>query len=328
MRRREFVGFLGGLGLIWPHTAMAQQAVSPIRIGFLPLGSPSDSYDQSLVQAFRKGLNNVGLSENREVTIDVVWVSNEPEFPSAVSNLIQRGAKLLVTAGSSASAAAKRYTSAVPIVFVAVGNPIGIGLVETLAWPGWNATGFSDVLADLSSKYVDFAGQLGGGQAAVHYLWHTAWPDGQHRYKATEHAVQSVGVDLRSRGITDIDEVDDAFAALKSGGAKVIIIQPSPFTYRHRNRIISSAQGLGLGTIFGWPQTGREGALMGYGPDYAHLYGEVGSYVVRILKGAKPADLPVQEPTKFALVINLKNAKALDLAIPPALLATADELLE
>jgi putative ABC transport system substrate-binding protein len=327
MRRREFIALVGGAAS-WPHGATAQQSVAPIRIGFLPLGSPSNFYDQSLVDAFQKGLRKVGLIENQDVTIDVVWVSSEPEFPSAVRNLMQRGAKLLVTAGSSASAAAKRYTSAAPIVFVAVGNPIGIGLVETLAWPGGNATGFSDVLADLSSKYVDFAGQLSGAQAAVHYLWHTAWPDGQHRYKATEQAVQSVGKELQSRGITEIAEVDDAFAALKSGGVKVIIIQPSPFTYRHRNRLISSAQAQGLGTIFGWPQTGREGALIGYGPDYSYLYGEVGSYVVRILKGAKPADLPVQEPTKFALVINLKNAKALGLTVPTALLASADELIE
>jgi len=327
MRRRKFFALVGG-AVSWPHGATAQQAVAPIRIGFLPLGSPSNSYDQSLVDAFKEGLRSVGLIENQDVTIDVVWVSSEPEFPSAVSDLIQRGAKLLVTAGSSASAAAKRYTSAFPIVFVAVGNPMGIGIVETLAWPGGNATGFSDVLADLSSKYVDFAGQLDGAQAAVHYLWHTAWPDGQNRYKATEQAVQSVGKELRSRGITDIAEANDAFAALKSGGVKVIIIQPSPFTYRHRNRLISSAQVQGLGTIFGWPQTGREGALIGYGPDYAYLYGQVGSYVVRILKGAKPADLPVQEPTKFALVINLKNAKALGLTVPSALVASADELIE
>src|SRR5262249_16074050 len=227
-----------------------------------------------------KGLRDVGLIENQDVTIDVAWVSSEPEFSSAVSNLIQRGAKLLVTAGSSASAAAKRYTSAVPIVFVAVGNPISIGLVETLAWPGGNATGFSDVLADLSGKYVDFAGQLGGAQSAVHYLWHTAWPDGQHRYKATEQAVQSVGKELRSRGISAIAEADDAFTALKTGAVKVTMSERRQFTYRHRNRLISSAHVEGLGTIFGWPQTGREGALIGYGPDYAYLYGEVGSYVV------------------------------------------------
>jgi len=328
MKRREFVRLLSGIALVWPHTTIAQQATGPIRIGFLPLGAPSNSYDQSLVEAFKNGLRDVGLVENREVTIDVTWVSNEPEFPSAVGKLIQRGAGLLVTAGSSASTAAKRNTSVVPIVFVAVGNPMGIGLVETLAWPGGYATGFSDVLADLSSKYVDFAKQMDKAQAAINYLWHTAWPDGQYRFNATERAAKSLGVELRSRGIADIAEADDALAALKNGDTKVLIVQPSPFTYRHRSRIINSAQRQGLGTIFAWPQTGREGALIGYGPDYAHLYREVGTYIVRILKGAKPADLPVQEPTKFALIINLKTAKALGLTAPSSLLVSADELIE
>jgi len=328
MKRREFVRLLSGIALVWPHTTIAQQATGPIRIGFLPLGAPSNSYDQSLVEAFKNGLRDVGLVENREVTIDVTWVSNEPEFPSAVGKLIQRGAGLLVTAGSSASTAAKRNTSVVPIVFVAVGNPMGIGLVETLAWPGGNATGFSDVLADLSSKYVDFAKQMDKAQAAINYLWHTAWPDGQYRFNATERAAKSLGVELRSRGIADIAEADDALAGLKNGDTKVLIVQPSPFTYRHRSRIINSALRQGLGTIFAWPQTGREGALIGYGPDYAHLYREVGTYIVRILKGAKPADLPVQEPTKFALIINLKTAKALGLTAPSSLLVSADELIE
>jgi hypothetical protein len=138
------------------------------------------------------------------------------------------------------------------------------------------------VLGDLSSKYVDFAGQLGGAQAAVQYLWHTAWPDGQHRYNATEQAVQSVGVELRSRGITDIAEADDSFAALKNVGAKVIIIQPSPFTYRHRNQLISTRPGTWDDI---WLATNRKGGRIDWlWSDYAYLYGEVGSYVVRILR--------------------------------------------
>jgi len=334
MKRRELIhlagsaALVGGAAATWPHTATAQQAATPIRIGLLPLGSPSNSYDQSLVEAFRKGLRDVGLVENRDVAIEVVWVSDEPEFPSAVSNLIQRGATLLVTAGSSASSAAKRHTSTVPIVFVAVGNPIGIGLVETLAWPGGNATGFSDVLADLSSKFVGFAEQLAKPGSPVGYLWHTAWQDGQNRFLATERAAQSSGLKLLSRGISDIAEENDAITSMKNGGALILIIQPSPFTYRHRNRLFDSGQNRGLGTICAWPPSAREHALIGYGPDYVHMYGQVGSYVVRILKGAKPADLPVQEPTKFALVINLKIAKPLGLSVPSALLASADELIE
>ena len=164
----------------------AQQAENPVRIGFLPIGSPSNSFDQSLVEAFRQGLRQVNLVENRNITLDVVWVGKESEFSEAVSTLVQRGAKLLVTAGSSASVAAKRHTTTIPIVFVPVGNPVGIGLVESLSHPGGNATGFSDVLADLSGKYVQFASELGAPQVPVYYLWHTDWSDGQHRLQATE----------------------------------------------------------------------------------------------------------------------------------------------
>ena len=151
MQRRGFIGLLGGMAA-WSLTARAQQVVNPVRIGFLPLGSPSNTYDLSLVEAFRQGLRQTGLIENQHVTIDLVWVSYEFELPQVVSEMVQRGAKLLITAGSSASAAARHYTSTVPILFVSVGNPVGIGLIESLSHPGGNATGFSDVLADLSSK--------------------------------------------------------------------------------------------------------------------------------------------------------------------------------
>ena len=182
------------------------------------------------------------------MTLDVVWVSTTPEFSQAVSDLEHRGAKLLITAGSSASAAAKRHTSIIPIVFVSVGNPIGIGLVESLSRPGLNATGFSDVLADLSSKYVQFATQLGNPQSAVHYLWHTEWPDGENRLHATERAAKSSGVELQSRGFGDIGEVNDVLVAMKKGGAPTLIVQPSPQTpdgvRRGVGRIVSTGGGV------------------------------------------------------------------------------------
>ena len=328
MRRREFLTLIGGAALTWPHAARAQHAIHPARIGFLPLGSPTNAFDQSLVEAFREGLREVGLVENRHVVLDVVWVSNEPEFPPAVVDLVQRGAQLLVTAGSSASAAAKRHTSTIPIVFVPVGNPVGIGLVQSLSRPGGNATGFSDVLADLSGKYVDFARQLGKPQAAIYYLWHTEWSDGQSRFKSTERAAQSSGVELRSRAILDIADANDVLSAMKKDGALTLIIQPSPFTYRHRNQLINSALSHGLGTVVAWPVAGSAGALIAYGPDYPDLFRRAAGYVDRILKGTKPADLPVQEPTKFAFIINLKNAKALGVDLPSTLLAQADQVIE
>jgi len=328
MRRREFLTLLGGAAAAWPLAANGQQLENPVRIGFLPLGSPSDRYDQSLVEAFRDGLRKVGVVENRHVVLDFAWVRNEPELAQAVTELVQRGAKLLITCGTSASVAAKRQVSTIPILFITVGNPVGVGLVASLSRPGGNVTGFSDMHADLGGKYVEFAIGLGKPQAPVDYLWYSGWADGQHRLEVTERAAQSLGVKLRLREIVDIAEANDAFAAAKVSEAVTVVIQSSPFTYRHRERIISSAMNHGLGAIYAHPQAAREGALIAYGPDYADLNRRAASYVERILKGTKPADLPVEQPTKFELVINLKTAGALGLTIPPSLLTTASEVIE
>jgi putative tryptophan/tyrosine transport system substrate-binding protein len=326
--RREFISLLGGAAAAWPLAARAQQSQNPVRIGFLPVGSPSNSYDRSLVEAFRLGLRDLGVVESRHVMLDVVWINSESEIPQAVNELMQRGAKLLIPCGTSASVAAKQQVSTTPIVFINVGNPVGVGLVESLSRPGGNVTGFSDMHADLSGKYVQFASELGKPQEPVNYLWFTGWPDGQYRLQATERAAQSLGVNLRSRGISDISEANDVMAAMKTDGAVTLIIQSSPFMFRHRRRIIDSAIEHGLAAIYAFPPGARDGAVIAYGPDYGDLYRRAASYVEKILKGTKPADLPVEQPTKFELVLNLKTAKALGLTVPPSLLATADELIE
>jgi len=327
MQRREFITILGGAAVAWPLAAPAALAKSPVRIGFLYLGLSSNPYDRSLIEAFRQGLREVGLVENRDIVLDVVWVSGDPE--QAVTEVMQRGAELLVPCGSSASVAANRLAGTIPIVFLNVGNPIAMGLVDSLSRPGRNATGFSDILADLGGKLVDIARELRGPQAtAVDYLWHTAWPDGRNRYEATEQAAQAAGVKLRSKGIADIAEVDDAIAAMKQSGATILIVQPSPLTYQQRGRIIDAALNHGLATIFAFPIAAREGALIAYGPDYVHMYRRAPLYVDRILKGTKPAELPVQQPTKIEMLVNLKTAKALGLELPLSLQIRADELIE
>jgi len=326
VKRRDFITLLGGAA-VWPLAARAQQHRGPVRLAFIPLGSPSNPYDRSLVEAFQQGLRRVGLIENQDVALDVVWPGDRPD--QAVSEVLQRGAELLIPCGSSASVAAKRQTSTIPIVFLSVGDPVAVGLVESLSRPGQNATGFSDILAELSGKLVDVTREMIKPHRIVHYLWHTAWPDGQNRYQATEEAVRAAGMQLQPKGIAEISELDAAVAAIKLSGSPAFIVQPSPFTYGHRDRIIASAKKNGLGTILAWPVAAREeGALAGYGPDYVHMYSRAPFYVDRVLKGAKPADLPVEGPSKVEFVVNLQAAKALGIEVPLALLIRADELFE
>jgi ABC-type uncharacterized transport system substrate-binding protein len=326
VKRREFIALLTGAAVAWPHAAHAQHPKSPVRLGFLPLGSRDNKYDQSLVEAFGKGLRQAGLVEGRDIVLDVVWISGDPN--QAVNEVLKRGAELLIPCGSSASVAAKHQTSTIPIVFLSVGDPLAMGLVESLSHPGHNATGFSDILADLSGKLVDLARELNKPRATVDYFWHTAWPDGENRYRTTEQAARAAGVKLQSHGIADIALLDNAFAEIKQAGSRTVIVQPSPFTYGQRGRIIASAMKNGLGTIFAFPVAAKEGSLFAYGPDYLHMYLRAPLYVDRVLKGTKPADLPVEQPTKVEFLINLQTAKTLGIEVPLSLLIRADELLE
>jgi putative ABC transport system substrate-binding protein len=272
-------------------------------------------------------LHEAGVIENRDVVLDIVWTTNEPEIPEAVNGLLQRGAKLLVPSGTSSSVIAKHQVSTIPIIFIAVGNPIGVGLVESLRRPNGNATGFSDMYADLGGKFVQFASELGKPRETLNYLWYTGWEDGRYRLQVTEQAAQSFGVELRSRGIGDIAEANDVMAELKADGAVVLIIEAGPFTLRHRRELLDIAMNHRLATIQALPAA-NDGALIAFGPDLVDLHRRAGSYVERVLKGTKPADLPVQQPTKFRLVINAKTARALGLTVPSTLLVAADEVIE
>ena len=167
--------------------------------------------------------------ENQNIVLDVVWSGNDPD--QAVTEVLRRGAELLITSGSSTSVAAKRQTSTIPIVFLHVGDPVAVGLIENLSHPGRNATGFSDILAELSSKFVDLAKELNKSQSSISYLWHTDWPDSEHRHVLTREAAEKVGLELRSSGIKDVAQLNDALITIKQRGATTFIVQPSPFTY-------------------------------------------------------------------------------------------------
>ena len=325
--RRAFLSGVAAVSIVRPGRSLAQPAGGPVRIGMLPLGSPASAYDRSLVEAFRDGLREVGLVENRHVSLDVAWVDRDADAARVVEEVVRRGAKLLVPCGTSASLAAQRHGHSLPVLFSSVGNPVGIGLVETLGRPGGNASGFSDALAELGGKLVQLARELGKADAPVHYLWHGGWADGQFRLQATEQAAHSAGVKLRAREIREVAELNDAMGAMRKAGANAVIVQPSPFTFRERERVIEAATRAGLALIFAFPPAAREGAVIAYGPDYADLYRRAASYADRMLKGARPADLPVERPVKFQLVINLNAARALALTVPQSLLIQASEVI-
>jgi putative ABC transport system substrate-binding protein len=326
MKRRQFITLFGA-ACVWPFEAQSQQAIAPVRIGFLFFGSPSNTYDQSLVEAFRQGLYGAGLVEGRDIVLDVVWISGSAD--QAVTEVLQRGAKLLVPSGSTASVAANRQAGQTPIVFISVGNPLVMGLVNSLSHPGRNATGFSDILADLGGKLVDLALDFSEPRAtAVDYLWYTAWPDGHNRYLATEQAAYAAGVKFRSGGIANLAEVDGVIAEMKQNGARILIVQPSPFTFLQRKPLIDAAMKQGLPMISAFPVAATEGALIGYGPDYLHMYRKAAIYVNLVLKGTQPADLPVEQPTKVKMLVNLRTASSLGFKVPLSLLLQADELIE
>jgi putative ABC transport system substrate-binding protein len=243
LKRREFIKLLGGTAAAWPLAARAQQTGNPARIGIVALGSASNPYDASLVEAFRGGIRQVGRDE---ASIDAVWIKNESEYTQAISDLLQRGASILVTAGTTASLAAKRQTSTIPIVFVSVGDPIGVGLVENLSHPVGNVTGFSIMTFDLTSKYVGMARELDKSQTTVYCLWYNNWALGPNMFRAAEQAAQSLHVELRSRGISEIAEANDSMTEMKASGAATLIVQPSPLFYRYRKRLIDFAMNLGL----------------------------------------------------------------------------------
>jgi putative ABC transport system substrate-binding protein len=331
MRRRDFIAALVGAAISWPLATRAQQRVKPFRIGFFPLGSPVNEYDQSLVDAFRRGLRQLGLVENRDIALEITWIGgNDPQGP--IAKAIQSGVDLLVPCGSTASAAAKHLTASIPIVFVSVGNPVGLGLVRNLPNPGFNVTGFSDGLGETSGKLIDLSADLltPGFRATetVDYLWYSDWPDGKQRFSDTEQAARSAGVNLRSHDVSEKRDVNEVLAAIKSVNGTTLIVQPSPSTYKFREQIIAVATRFAIATIFAFPIAAREGALMAYGPDYIALYQQAPLYVARILQGTNPGDLPVELPTRLVLLVNLRSAKVLKRDMPLSILIRADELLE
>jgi putative ABC transport system substrate-binding protein len=329
MRRREFLCFLGGAAATWPVVARGQQGERMRRVGVLLSLTDSDPEGQLRLEAFQQGLANHGWIDGRNIQIVYRRASQSPERARAyAAELVAMNPAVIFAAPSFVVAALQRETRTVPIVFAQVNDPVGAGFVSSLARPGGNMTGFALVEFATGAKWVELLKQISPSVTRALVVYDTANPDSPGFLPMILAAGRSFGVDIFPAAVRDAEEVERAitdFARERDGG---LIPIPGPAPVAHQDLIISLAKRLKLPNVYAYAYYTRKGGLASYGPDNIDGYRRAASYVDRILKGEKPSDLPVQQPTKFELVINLKTARALGLTVPPTLLARADEVIE
>lgn len=326
MRRRKFIGLLGGAGAAWPLAARAQQPAMPV-VGYL---GPALDTRQHWFAAFRRGLGAEDFVEGQNVTIEYRSADGgTEELPKLIADLVRRQVAAIFASGPPAALAAKRATRTIPIVFVSGGDPVQMGLVSSLHRPGGNVTGFYSLAAELVAKRLELLRELLPGAKRVAVLVN---PSNAATTEPTVRDVSVVGRALRLEikvfNASTSGEIDAAFAALSSWRPETILVGPDPLFNTQRAQLVTLAARHALPASYFQRDYVEAGGLLSYGPDFADFYFQAGAYVGRVLKGARPAELPVQQSTKLELVINLKTAKALALVIPPALLARADEVIE
>jgi putative ABC transport system substrate-binding protein len=315
---------------VWPLAAHAQQRAMPV-VGFVSIGMPEQV--PLSVTAFRQGLHELGYIEGRNILIEYRWAEGNPErFPMLAAELVALKVDVIVTAGGTLAAlAARRATRTIPIVFGVVGDPVAEGLVTNLARPDGNITGFSNVTNDLVGKWLELLKQVAPGVGLVAVLLKPdSMPNEAKEVRLREIAVagQALGIQhqiIEAQGPADFDR---AFSDISAKGAGALVVLTTPVFDVERQRIMDLAAKNRLPTVFASRNYVESGGLMSYGPNIADFYRRAAAYVDKILKGAKPSDLPVEQPTKFELVINLKTAKALGLTVPADLLGRADEVIE
>jgi putative ABC transport system substrate-binding protein len=326
MRRREFITLLGGTAATWPLAARAQQPATPV-IGFLSSRSPDDTANE--LAAFGRGLAEGGYIEGQTVTIEYKWAFGQYDrLPAMAAELVRRPVAVLVaTGGEPAALAAKTATSSIPIVF-AMGDPVKRGLAASLNRPGGNATGMSILSPDLEAKRLGLLHELVPRAVTLGALLNPNFPPAQDQLDEVQEVARAIGLQIHVLRASIDREIDAAFDSIAQLRIAALLVTTDPFFDTRRYKLIALAARHAVPTMYQFREYAVAGGLMSYGIDLPDVYRRVGTYAARILKGAKPADLPVQQPTKFELVINLNTAKALGLTVPPTLLARADEVIE
>jgi putative ABC transport system substrate-binding protein len=328
MKRREFITLLGGAVATWPLAAYAQQAERMQRIGWLT-SLPSDAEEMARLAAFREELQKLGWAEGRNIQIDVREAAGDIErIRKYAGELVALAPDVILANGISTAGALRQATRTVPIVFVQVTDAVGGGLVESLARPGGNATGFTLFEYSTSAKWLELLKQIAPSINRTAVLRDSVSTSGIGQFAAIQSVSQPLGVELRSVGVGNAEEIERGVTAFARGGSGGLIVTVGAFAFIHRELIIKLAAQHRLPAVYAFRNLVTAGGLMSYGSDSIDAYRRAAGYVDRILRGEKPADLPVQAPTKFELVINLKTAKTLGLDMPATLLARADEVIE
>jgi putative ABC transport system substrate-binding protein len=328
MRRREVITLLGGVAVAWPFAALAQQSDRVRRIGFL-IGAADDPDMRSMYEAFRQGLQQLGWIDGRNVQIDARFGEGDPvRSRKYAAELVALSPDVILATGSSTTQILLQETRTVPIVFTIVPDPVGSGFVESLSQPGGNASGFMQFEYSLSGKWLELLKQIAPNVTRAAILWDPTIPAGIGQFAVIQSVAPSLGVDVRPINLSNTSATERAIALFASQPNGGLIVTASALTITNRELINTLAAKHKLPAVVPNRVYMTSGVLISYGVDFVDQHRRAAVYVDRILKGEKPADLPVQAPTKYELVINLKTAKALGLTVPPSVLARADEVIE
>ena len=328
MKRRDFIALIGGAAASWPLVAHAQQPRKISRIGYL--GVSSSSLEPHYVGAFRQRLRELGHVDGENIAIEYRWAEGQDDrLPSLATELVGLHPDIIVTTGTPGALAAMQATKTIPIVMASSADPVAAGLVASLARPRENVTGFTILGPELEAKRLELLKQTIPNVARVAILRNPSNPAVVSYFEATKIAGRTLQIVLDPVAeVRRVDEFDNAFLAIASARPHALAVLADRFLLANRNRIVEFAMAQQLPSMYPYREYVDAGGLISYAPSNIELFRGAATYVDKILKGAKPSDLPVQEPTKFELVVNLKAAKALGLTVPQTLLATADEVIE
>jgi putative ABC transport system substrate-binding protein len=325
MRRREFITLLSGAAAAWPIIARAQR-LKPPTIGFLGANTPETQ--SRWTTAFVTRLGELGWTEGRDVVIDYRWADGRRDRAAEIATeFVRLGVDIIVTSGTPQALAAKQATPTIPIVFATAGDPVGTGLVASLARPGGNVTGLSVVQVDLGGKRLELLREILPGLRRLAVIGNVDAPGAMLELSEVQRAATTLDIEVIALRIRRFDDVEVAFDEIR-GRVDAAHIASDPLLFVHRIRINTLALGARLPTLHNFREHVEAGGFMSYGPDYAVNFRRAAEYADKILRGMKPAEIPVEQPTRFELVINLKTARALGLTVAPMLLARADEVIE